>query len=83
MFGNLLTEIDLQTELITSEKGVILCSLEFVLKLIKELKVESISVKMAFLEVYNERIKDLLQTNTEDLEIREDCKHGVWVEGLQ
>ena len=60
-----------------------MCSLEFVLKLIKELKVESLSVKMAFLEVYNERIKDLLQANSEDLEIREDCKHGILVEGLQ
>lgn len=83
MFGNLLTESDLQTAVITQEKGVILYSLEFLLKLITELKVERISVKMAFLEVYNERIRDLLQTNSEDLEIREDCKHGMSVEGLK
>ena len=60
MFGNLLTESDLKTELITHEKGIILCSLEFVLKLIKELKVGTIRIKMSFLEVYNERLRDLL-----------------------
>ena len=69
--------------MITHEKGIILCSLEFVMKLIAELKAETITVKMGFVEVYNERVKDLLQANSQDLEIREDCKHGVWVEGLQ
>lgn len=60
MFGNLLTETDLQTELITHEKGVILCSVEFVMSLIEELKAEAIAIKMAFVEVYNERLNDLL-----------------------
>lgn len=36
----------------------------------------------SFLEIYNERIYDLLETNCNGKNLREDVKMGVHVEGL-
>ena len=39
-------------------------------------------MKCTFLEIYNEAIIDLLDKNNINLQIREDLKKGVYVEGL-
>lgn len=40
------------------------------------------SVTASFLEIYNERIFDLLEPNSQSLTLREDAKEGVYVENL-
>lgn len=43
-------------------------------------------IRCSFLEIYNEQIIDLLDTkhvNKYSLQIREDIKRGVYVEGLK
>jgi len=39
-------------------------------------------VTMSYLEVYNEKIKDLLNPSSQQLELREDSSGGVRVAGL-
>jgi len=39
------------------------------------------NVKCSFLEIYNEQIIDLLNPSTKGLQVREDLKKGVYVEG--
>lgn len=39
-------------------------------------------IKCSYLEIYNERIIDLLNPSTGNLQLREDLKRGVYVEGL-
>ncbi|GAQ87608.1 hypothetical protein KFL_003640100 [Klebsormidium nitens] len=38
--------------------------------------------KCSFLEIYNEHITDLLEPSSKNLQIREDKKSGIYVEGL-
>jgi len=40
------------------------------------------SVKCNFLEIYNEHIIDLLSPSARNLQIREDIKKGIYIEGL-
>ncbi|KAH7520915.1 hypothetical protein FEM48_Zijuj08G0196300 [Ziziphus jujuba var. spinosa] len=40
------------------------------------------SCKCSFLEIYNEQITDLLEPSSNNLQIREDLKKGVYVENL-
>jgi len=39
-------------------------------------------VRASYLQIYNENISDLLKTERSSLQIREDKKRGVFVEGL-
>lgn len=39
-------------------------------------------VKCSYLEIYQEQINDLLDPNPQNLQLREDMKRGVYVEGL-
>jgi len=39
-------------------------------------------MKCSFLEIYNEQIMDLLEPTSINLNLREDIKKGVYVEGL-
>ena len=39
-------------------------------------------IKCSFLEIYQEQINDLLDQNPRNLQLREDMKKGVYVEGL-
>jgi kinesin family protein 3/17 len=39
-------------------------------------------VRASYLQIYNENISDLLKTDRTSLQIREDKKRGVFVEGL-
>jgi kinesin family protein 15 len=38
--------------------------------------------RCSFLEIYNEQISDLLEPSSTNLQMREDAKKGVFVEGL-
>uniref|UniRef100_A0A8D2KUC7 Kinesin-like protein n=1 Tax=Varanus komodoensis TaxID=61221 RepID=A0A8D2KUC7_VARKO len=40
------------------------------------------SVSMSYLEIYQEKVLDLLQPSLRDLPIREDCNHHILVPGL-
>jgi len=40
------------------------------------------TIKASFLEIYNERIYDLLEPQSQSLNIREDTKKGTYVENL-
>jgi hypothetical protein len=39
-------------------------------------------IKCSFVEIYNEQIIDLLGTANSSLNIREDLKKGVYIEGV-
>lgn len=39
-------------------------------------------VKVSFLEIYNEKIMDLLDTNKTNLKIKEDRLRGIFVQNL-
>ena len=38
-------------------------------------------VKASYMEIYMERLRDLLDTKKDNLQVREDPKAGVYVEG--
>ena len=42
----------------------------------------SFLIKCSYLEIYNEQIMDLLEPTSINLQVREDIKKGVYVEGL-
>jgi kinesin family member 18/19 len=44
---------------------------------------ENIKIKMSFLEIYNETIRDLIRPSDDFLDIREDPQRGVQVAGLE
>lgn len=39
-------------------------------------------IKCSYLEIYQEQVNDLLDPNPQNLQLREDIKHGVYVDGL-
>ena len=49
--------------------------------LVKEGNVEFL-VKCSYLEIYQEQVSDLLDPNPQNLQIREDMKKGVYVDGI-
>lgn len=40
------------------------------------------TIKVSFLEIYNEQVRDLLNPKKGGLRIRENARRGVWVEGI-
>jgi len=42
----------------------------------------SYAIRVSFLEIYNEQIKDLINPSAETLEIREDKQQGIKIAGL-
>ena len=45
-------------------------------------KSQTFMVRASYLQIYNEVISDLLKTERTSLQIREDPRRGVFVEGL-
>ena len=39
-------------------------------------------IKCSYLEIYQEQVNDLLDPNPQNLQLREDMRHGVYVDGL-
>lgn len=66
-----------------ASRGLMPRSFEFLFRRIKEDSADSeFLVRASYLEIYNEQIIDLLDPNSFNLQIREDIKKGVYVEGL-
>ena len=67
----------------TMEGGIMPRSAEEIFKYIHQNKMNYyFTIKVSYLQVYNETIQDLLATDKNNLVIREDKKKGVFVEGL-
>lgn len=63
------------------EPGLIIQSLKFIFDSIKP-DPGSFSIKISYLEVYNEQINDLLDASKTNLEIREHPEKGIFVDKL-
>lgn len=72
-----------------ADRGILPRSFEYIFNKLEHLmdeeteesKVEFL-VRTSYLEIYNEQIMDLLNPTSQNLQIREDIKKGVYVEGL-
>lgn len=60
--------------------GVMFNTLSHIFNLVKGNK--NISIKVSFLEIYNESIRDLIDPTDEVLDVREDPIKGVSIAGL-
>lgn len=67
-----------------SQRGIIPRCMEEIFKYIENSSNSrtTFMVRAAYLQIYNETISDLLRTDRTGLQIREDRKRGVFVEGL-
>ena len=70
-------------------KGLIPRVIEKIFKILENTKniknideISDFSVKISYLQIYNESIDDLLKPNNKNLNIREDNKKGLYVENL-
>jgi hypothetical protein len=65
-------------------RGLLPRSNEFIFECIEEARQTGVefSVRCSYLEIYQEQIIDLLSPDSRNLNIREDIKDGVYVEGL-
>lgn len=66
------------------QRGIIPRSMEEIFKFIQmqSSKNTTFMVRVSYLQIYNENISDLLKSDRNSLQIREDKKKGVFVEGL-
>lgn len=66
------------------QRGIVPRSMEEIFKYIESQKGKNSTfmVRASYLQIYNEVISDLLKTDRTSLQIREDKKKGVFVEGL-
>ena len=66
------------------DRGIIPRSMEEIFDYIQSAKRKSqtFMVRASYLQIYNEVISDLLKTERTSLQIREDPRRGVFVEGL-
>ncbi|KAK3263260.1 hypothetical protein CYMTET_27925, partial [Cymbomonas tetramitiformis] len=83
---------DLAIDSYPEERGIIPRVFEHLFTTIQQAQEESLArdgesakfvCKCSFLEIYNETITDLLDPSVASLQIREDIKHGVYVENLR
>lgn len=67
-----------------AERGIIPRAVEDIFSHIKNCDNEEITfmVRASYIQIYNEVISDLLRHEKKKLEIREDTKKGVYVEGV-
>ena len=65
----------------TNLMGIIPRSMNYIFNKINNMSCDiEFSVKCSYIQIYNEKIQDLLDTRKTDLSIREDKKKGIWVE---
>lgn len=63
--------------------GIMILTLDELFKLINEWSDErEFQIKLSYLEIYNEMIRDLINVSTDMLDIREDPVKGITVAGL-
>ncbi|GBG65950.1 hypothetical protein CBR_g54242 [Chara braunii] len=70
------------------KRGLIPRVLDYIFQRMQEDQAEShkdvdFSIKCSYLQIYNEQVSDLLYPESNNLNIREDSKRGMYVEGLQ
>ena len=78
------------TDQLHDKRGLMQRSFEYIFDCMEREKLEAqkqgiemqFLVKSSYLEIYNEQIMDLLDTQSYNLHVREDMKKGVYVEGL-
>lgn len=77
MFGNIV-------EGYPQEKGLCLQSVERLFDLMEEMRYEKdFLIKISYLEIYNEYIRDLLVDGNTNLQVMEDSARGVFVQDLR
>jgi len=67
-----------------TQRGIVPRSMEEIFKYIENVSNSrtTFMVRVSYLQIYNEVVSDLLRTDRTNLQIREDKKKGVFVEGL-
>jgi centromeric protein E len=65
------------------EPGILPLSLHQIFSMIREIKDREFLLRVSYLEVYNEQVRDLLEDDAEDLEIHEDKKRGFFVKDMR
>ncbi|CAM0137963.1 unnamed protein product [Umbelopsis sp. WA50703] len=65
------------------EQGVIPRAVNDVFAIISETTEKEYLLRVSYLEIYNETLRDLLSPESEDLRIHEDKKRGVYVSSLK
>jgi len=63
-----------------AEGGIVHMAAKDIFSHIELHKDRTFLVRASFLEIYNEDVRDLLSNSTESLQIREDPRHGVFVQ---
>ncbi|CAB4435421.1 unnamed protein product [Rhizophagus irregularis] len=63
--------------------GVIPQAVDCVFDYIKECQEKEFLLRVSYMEIYNETVRDLLSPETEDLRIHEDKRRGVYVSPLK
>ncbi|CAG8469637.1 2611_t:CDS:10 [Cetraspora pellucida] len=66
-----------------SQPGVIPQAVDTVFEYIKECKEKEFLLRVSYMEIYNETVRDLLCPETDDLRIHEDKRRGVYVTPLK
>ena len=64
------------------DKGIIPRTCEDIFLILSKMQLVDSCIKCSFLEIYQEKIKDLLCENSHDLHIRQNDIKGIYVEGL-
>ncbi|CAI2171827.1 18316_t:CDS:10 [Funneliformis geosporum] len=66
-----------------SQPGVIPQAVDCVFSYIRECQEKEFLLRVSYMEIYNETVRDLLSPETEDLRIHEDKRRGVYVSPLK
>jgi len=80
--ADLLSREDLVLWKHPKDMGVVPRMVKDIFATMKEKKDHEFSVQMSYVEIYLERIRDLLNPSKENLEIRESRYKGIWIEDV-
>ncbi|GJP43773.1 hypothetical protein CLOM_g3190 [Closterium sp. NIES-68] len=70
----------------TDKRGLIPRILQYIFRKLsadRELQMLEFTIRCSYLQIYNEQVSDLLEPDSMNLNVREDLRHGMFVEGLQ